>query len=192
MATSKLTSPWSFVSLSSSWEEFGVCLSPRNCPNYTFKFNNPFLSTLNIFFFLCSYYTFFPVGASPPNPLTGGVRVCCHEDRSTEVSQADCPLLFALQGTWCVPALCVWVCTAWGAECCLSWGSLGGHQEHAGSRADTETLAPAPLTPQLTTGKKAAGSPPAGDGFCSPFVISLQQGLSWDIWWWRIPGLLWP
>lgn len=71
------------------------------------------------------------MGASPPNPLTGGVRVCCHEDRSAEVSQADCPLLFALQGTWFVPALCVWVCPAWGAECCFSWSrapwALGGH-----------------------------------------------------------------
>lgn len=66
MATSKLTSPWSFVSLSSSWEEFGVCLSPRNCPNYTFKFNNPFLSTLNIFFFSVLTTLFSLWG--PPHP----------------------------------------------------------------------------------------------------------------------------
>lgn len=48
-----------------SWEEYGMCLSPRNCQNYTLKYNIPLLNALNIFAMFLMH--FFPLACSQPN-----------------------------------------------------------------------------------------------------------------------------
>lgn len=61
----------------------------------------------------------FPYGLLTPTPRAGGIRVCCHADRSLEAGQADRPGFSqppGHQGT-CLPLQCA---ALW--ECCVCHG----------------------------------------------------------------------